>query len=188
MESFKIDGSSDRDFEIRIDEVAEISAELVRTLIEIDLQTFSESTLSPYSVAAFLKGGRVYLLRANDLVIGSCVCIRGWDRPNEAMILSMAIRPGWRGRGLGQRFVSGVLDRLRTRGLRNCSLLVGEENRRAVKVYQDVGFRAVEQRDIDPQHRDVLVLMRINLAREDEAPVIELPDTRLVSRHDPSDL
>jgi ribosomal protein S18 acetylase RimI-like enzyme len=173
MESFRIDGASDRDYAIRVDEVVDVTPELVRTLIEIDLQTFAESTYSPYTAAAFLKCGRVYLLRADETVIGTCVCMRAWDRPNEAMILSMGIRPGWRGRGLGQRFVQHVLDKLRNRGLRSCVLLVGQDNRRAVKVYQDVGFRVVEQREVEPQHHDVLLLMRVILQDED-APVIEL--------------
>lgn len=178
MESFKIDSTSHRDFTIRIDEVVEVSPELLRTLIEIDLQTFSESTLSPYSATTFIKGGKVFVLKANEMIIGSCVCMRGWDRPNEAVILSMAVRPGWRGRGLGQRFVSGVLERLRSRGLRNCSLHVGAENRRAIRLYEEVGFRVVDQHDIDPQHKDVLLLMRANLARPDEGPVIELQDPK----------
>ncbi|MBX2803717.1 MAG: GNAT family N-acetyltransferase [Myxococcales bacterium] len=173
MESFRIDGGSARDYAIRVEEVSDITPDLVRTLIEIDLQTFAESTYSPYTAAAFLKCGRVFLLRADDRVIGTCVCMRGWERPNEAMILSMGIRPGWRGRGLGQRFVQGVLDRLTARGLRSCCLLVGRDNRRAVRVYEDVGFRVVEERDIEPQHNDVLCLMRAILHSED-APVISL--------------
>jgi len=173
MESFRIDGASDRDYTIRVDEALDVTPELVRTLIEIDLQTFAESTYSPYTAAAFLKSGRVYLLCADDLTIGTCVCMRAWDRAREAMILSMGIRPGWRGRGLGQVFVTGVLDKLRARGLRSCVLLVGEDNRRAVKVYEDVGFQVVEQREVDAEHNEVLLLMRIQL-RPDDAEVIEL--------------
>jgi ribosomal-protein-alanine N-acetyltransferase len=145
MESFRIVRESGREFHIGVDEVTTISPELVQTLIDVDLQTFAESTFSHYTAAAFLMGGRVYLLRANDKVIGTCVCLRSWERPQEAMILSMGIRPGWRGQGLGQRFVAGVMDRLRAKGLRTVSLLVGRENRRAVRVYEDVGFRVVDE-------------------------------------------
>lgn len=145
MESFRIVRESGREFHIGVDEVSTISPELVQTLIDVDLQTFAESTFSHYTAAAFLMGGRVYLLRANDKVIGTCVCLRSWERPHEAMILSMGIRPGWRGQGLGQRFVSGVMDRLRSKGMRTVSLLVGRENRRAVKVYKDVGFEVVDE-------------------------------------------
>jgi ribosomal protein S18 acetylase RimI-like enzyme len=89
--------------------------------------------------------------------------------------MSMAIRPGWRVRGLGQRFVTGVLERLKARGIRSVSLLVGSDNRRALKVYTDVGFRALEEREVDPQNGDVLVVMRAVL--QEDSAVIELPST-----------
>ena len=150
-----------------------MTPELVRTLIDIDVQTFAESTFTPYTAAAFLKGGRVFLLRADEVVIGTCVCLRSWERPNEAMLLTMGIRPGWRGRGLGQRFVSGVLERLKARGLRSVSLLVGKNNRRAIKVYSDVGFAPVEEREVDPMNDDDVLLMRVTL--QSDPQVIELP-------------
>lgn len=178
MESFRIDGDESRNFRIRVDEVQEVDDALVRTLIDIDLQTFAESTFSPYTAAAFLRNGRVFLLCADEVVIGTCVCIRCWDRPNEAMILSMGIRPGWRGRGLGQRFVSGVLDKLRARGLRSVSLLVGEDNRRAVKVYRDVGFQVVGKGPSDPRGGETLLMLRKRLRDDAPVEVIELEDPR----------
>jgi len=186
MESFRIDGDSGRAFQIVVEEVGSVTPDLVQTLIDIDLQTFAESTFSHYTAAAFLANGRVFLLRADDVIIGTCVCMRGWDRPNEAMILSMGIRPGWRGRGLGQRFVKGVMSKLRHRGLRSVSLLVGKENRRAIKVYNDVGFQVADEAQVRAgmalgygrashsiQPSDALLLMRARL-QDDEGPVIEL--------------
>ncbi|MEQ1502832.1 MAG: GNAT family N-acetyltransferase [Myxococcota bacterium] len=172
MEGFRIDGKSARDYAIRVDEADSVTPDLVRTLLDIDLQTFSESTFSPYTAASFLKFGQVYLLRADEIIIGTCVCLRSWERPTEVQLLSMGIRPGWRGRGLGQRFVTGVLDRLRTKGIRMVSLLVGRDNRRALKVYSDVGFRVAEEVPVDPDQGDVLITMRCGL--QDEPPVIAL--------------
>lgn len=166
MESFRIDGNSVHDYEIDVHEVADLTPEVVRTLVEIDLQTFAESTYSPYTAAAFLKMGRVFVLQADGGTIGTCVCFRSWERPNEVMLLSMGIRPGWRGRGLGQRFVRGVMDRLRAKGIRSVTLLVGKDNRRALKVYQDVGFQIVGEREVDPEVGETLVTMRA-LLRED---------------------
>ncbi len=173
MESFRIDGNSEQNYSLGVEEAGDVTPDLVRTLIDIDLQTFAESTFSPDTAAAFLKGGRVFLLRADDVIIGTCVCMRSWERPNEAMLLTMGIRPGWRGRGLGQRFVRGVMDRLRARGLRSVSLLVGRDNRRAIKVYSDVGFVPVEERPVDPQNDDHVLVMRATL--QDEPQVIALP-------------
>jgi ribosomal protein S18 acetylase RimI-like enzyme len=110
--------------------------------------------------------GRVFVLRADDVTIGTCVCFRSWERPNEVMLLSMGIRPGWRGRGLGQRFVRGVLERLKARGIRSVALLVGKDNRRAIQVYGDVGFQVVGERLVEPDSGDTLMLMRAVLKED----------------------
>lgn len=163
MESFRIDGQSVRSYAIRVDEVTQASSDLVRTLIDIDLQTFSEASFSSYTAVAMLDTGRVFVLRANQVIIGSCVCYRSWQNPDEATLLAMGIRPGWRGRGLGQRFVTGVLEKLQQSGMRTVKLFVGADNQRAIRTYNDVGFAAEPQSFVDPQSGDTLRVMRCAL-------------------------
>jgi ribosomal protein S18 acetylase RimI-like enzyme len=195
---FRIDGEDGPSYRIRVDEARVMTPELVRTVLEIDLQTFSEGTFSAYTAAVFLQHGRVFLLAASPLdpptplapsvaafstpvaafapglaahgeddelsaVIGTCVSIRSWADPDEVALLAMGIRPGWRGRGLGQRFISGVLSRLVAAGVHRVSLMVGPENRRALAVYRDVGFELVEERRADPRTDDTLLLLRCDL-------------------------
>lgn len=175
MESqdFRIASGSGRSFSITIDEVDELSDELIRTLLDIDLQTFSVSTFTGYTARVFMLQGRVFLLKADQVIIGACVCMRSWERPHEVTVLSMGIRPGWRGRGLGQRFVAGMLARLKQKGLRSVTLLVGRDNRRAVRVYEDTGFEAVQEIEPDGRSGEAFVFMRAHL--QDMAPVAALP-------------
>jgi ribosomal protein S18 acetylase RimI-like enzyme len=130
---------------IRVEEVAQVTPETVKTLIEIDLQTFAESTFSQYTALAVLHSGQVFVLRVDDIIVGTCVCLRNWKQVDEALVLTMGIRPGWRGRGLGQRFVQGVLSALKRCGVAQVSLLVDKSNFRAIKTYQDVGFDRREE-------------------------------------------
>lgn len=157
------EGRSQR-IEIVVEAVESPSAEMVQTLIEVDLQTFMEPTFSPYTALALLKSGQVYLLRVDDRVIGTCVCVKNWAEAHEVFLLSMGIRPGWRGRGLGQRFVHGVLDDLKGRGLDAVRLLVGKTNFRAIRTYKDVGFEAVGEYAASPQWGGDLLELRIPLA------------------------
>lgn len=173
MVRFEMDRRDEQGFSFSVEEVEQYDSSVVRTLVEIDLQTFAESTFSPYTAAVLLRIGRVYVLKADDAVIGTCVCMRSWERPNEAHILSMGIRPGWRGQGLGQRFVQAVLQFIRNRGVRSVSLLVGADNRRAIRVYTDVGFETVGHQD--GYGDGDLVIMRAQLQIADQAQLIELP-------------
>ena len=175
MESIKLENDSGRRYQVRLEEVAGVTPQLIRTLIEIDLQTFSEPTFSQYTGAFFLRFSSAFLLRADELIIGTCVLIRSWDRPQEALILAMGIRPGWRGRGLGQRFVDWVIGRLRARGVRAVSLLLSAGNRRALKVYTEVGFAVSEELPADPLTGEAMLVLRKQLLTEPPLTELTLP-------------
>ncbi len=164
MESFRLVSDSGNAYAVRVQEVDEVREDVVRTVIEIDLQTFSESTFSHYTAAAFLRNGRVFLLNADDVTIGTCVCMRVWDRPSEVNILSMGLRPGWRGRGLGHRFLVGVMNKLQARGLRAVNLMVGEDNPRAIRLYEETGFERIGSEIGDPRTGERFLIMRAQLS------------------------
>jgi ribosomal protein S18 acetylase RimI-like enzyme len=137
---------------------------VVRSILHIDLQTFSEATFSQHSASALLRHGEVFLLRAEGDVIGTCVLMRTWESPDEALLLSMGILPGWRGRGLGQFFVAQVLRELAAAGVQSVLLQVGEHNRRAVGLYREVGFETVERIELSSASAGSLV-MRAKLTK-----------------------
>jgi ribosomal protein S18 acetylase RimI-like enzyme len=170
MESF--DSSLDpgrQSSTLRVVEVDQLSPEVVRTLVDIDLATFSEHTFSDFALASLLRNGRVFLLENAEKAIGTCVTMRCWDRPSEVMVLTMGIKPGWRGQGLGQAFLVSVLEKLRHRGMRSACLYVGTDNRRAIELYRDCGFESVEiGHDLQGTN---LLLMRVTLG---EPELIEL--------------
>jgi len=65
---------------------------------------------------------------------------------DEAEILSVAIDPVRRGRGLSRRLLSHHLGHLAGLGVRTVFLEVEENNSPAVRLYQRAGFRVVGQR------------------------------------------
>lgn len=64
----------------------------------------------------------------------------------EAEILSVAIAPGWRGRGLSRQLVDLHLRRLAGLGIRAVFLEVGEHNIPACRLYRRAGFNDVGRR------------------------------------------
>jgi ribosomal protein S18 acetylase RimI-like enzyme len=52
--------------------------------------------------------------------------------------------------------------------------LVGSDNRRAIRVYTDVGFEVVSEVQGDPRTPGQLLLMRLQLQLPEDAQVIEL--------------
>jgi ribosomal protein S18 acetylase RimI-like enzyme len=136
---------------------------LADVLVDIDLQSFVETTLSRPIAAAMLHHGEVFLLLADDDVIGAATCTRTWDPPDEAVLLTMGLRPGWRGRGLGQRFVVWVMEGLGAEGLVALNLLVGSDNVRALGLYRELGFTLVGEGPLDATSGERLLALRVPL-------------------------
>ena len=65
------------------------------------------------------------------------------------MILSLAVDPAWRGRGLARELVSALIDRLGSSGVTDVSLTVHPENRVAKDLYLEFGF---ETRGKEPDY------------------------------------
>lgn len=166
-------------------EVAEVHKHdptLIPELTELDLLTFSEPTFSRFTLGAILRFGRVFTARADGLLIGACHCLRNWERPSEVVLFNMALRPGWRGRGLGTRFLHRLLAIVQAEGAGSVALVVGEANARAMAVYRDkFGFVDVETLENEYDNHQEYRLMRLDLTQPLRDP--SAPRTNGKKRH-----
>ena len=133
---YKPAGHDGTTYRIETREVKEHDPDLIKTVVDIDLMTWSEQTFSRYTAALMLRHGRTFLLLADEVPIGTCQVIRSWDRPTEAVLFSVSIRPGWRGRGLGTRFLTDVFDALEASGMRSVVLSVDASNDHGRSIYE----------------------------------------------------
>jgi len=86
----------------------------------------------------------VHRLKCGRHVAGFIVSRIGAD---EAEILSVAIDPGYRGRGLSRDLLLTHLGHLAGRGVRTVFLEVEENNQPARRLYQRTGFATVGRRE-----------------------------------------
>ena len=86
----------------------------------------------------------VHRLRLGRKTVGFAVSRRGAD---EAEILSIAIDPAYRGRGLSRNLLLTHLGHLAGKGARTIFLEVEENNAPARRLYERAGFSVVGRRD-----------------------------------------
>lgn len=154
-----------------VHEVGAHDPSLIPVLTDLDLLTYSEPTFSRYTLGAILRFGRVFTITADDLVIGACHCMRSFEDANEAVLFNMALRPGWRGHGLGTRFLLGVLQCLKRGGFATVSLLVAASNHRAISVYRTkFGFQHIASFPNEYNNEQEYLLMRLDLTVEVRDP------------------
>lgn len=152
-------------YELTIAEVVEHDPALLPVLTELDLLSYAEPTFSRYTLGGLMRFGRIYVIRADELIIGVCHTFRSFSDPDEMVIFNMALRPGWRGHGLGSRLLAGVLERMKEGGAKRVVLAVASNNHRAIGVYRaKFGFRHEDILDNEFNNGQSYHLLRLDLA------------------------
>jgi [ribosomal protein S18]-alanine N-acetyltransferase len=106
----------------------------------------------------------VYVLRTPECAVaGFCAF---WLVFDEIHINNVAVRPAYRGRGLGTSLMHHILAEARRLGARRATLEVRNSNQGARRLYERLGFRVAGTRRNYYSHpvEDALILWR------DEAP------------------
>ena len=65
----------------------------------------------------------------------------------EAEILTLAVAPPARGRGLGRALLQATISKVRSMGAKSVFLEVGVENGGAIALYEKLGYRKISTRD-----------------------------------------
>jgi len=69
-----------------------------------------------------------------------------WAILEEAHLTILAIHPDFQGQGLGKLLLSNLLELAQKRGLERATLEVGENNEKALNLYQKFGFKIAGRR------------------------------------------
>lgn len=124
---------------------------------------------TPEDLAEHVRGGRMYLLRQDGAIAAALALPRGEDpmyrdvpftvRTEPVFVLHLfAVHPDFRGRGLGRAALRALLKLARDEGARAIHFDVVAGNLPAERLYQSLGFRFVQEREVwYPDTGDVTV-------------------------------
>lgn len=95
-----------------------------------------------------LKGrrhGRVWLIRSDASLAGYLILTYGFDLEfggRQAIITDLYVRPAFRRAGLGALAMAKAMEFCQRQGLRSIELQVERRNKRALRFYKSLGFKA----------------------------------------------
>ncbi len=111
----------------------------------LDTDWFRPHDLGPDGARAVADhvGEDVYLIGFLGSTPVAYGMLRGWDEGYETPSLGIAIREGYRDRGLGRQVMSALHDVVRVRGGHRVRLRVAAGHARARHLYASMGYRQV---------------------------------------------
>jgi len=111
----------------------------------LDTTWFRPHDLGPAGARAVADhtGRDVYLIGVLDRVPVAYGMLRGWDEGYRIPALGIAVRDGYRDRGLGRQMMQALHDAVRERGGHRVRLRVAPGNARARHLYDSMGYREV---------------------------------------------
>jgi mycothiol synthase len=97
-----------------------------------------------FSKQAGFRADLSFLAVAGDTLTGFVLCEDG-DEPGVGWIDTVGVRPAQRAHGIGSALILRALEAMRDAGLATAGLRVNEDNARARRVYDRLGFRPLKK-------------------------------------------
>ncbi len=124
--------------------ITEMNSSHLEEVIRIEFDSFS----TPWDSSFFKKmlgdsRTRSIVALVKDRVVGYAVF---WVVEGYAELGDIAVDAGWRGRGIGDALLMGVVDVCRIMGAVSLFLEVRESNRAALGLYRKMGFSEITRR------------------------------------------
>jgi len=79
--------------------------------------------------------------------VGYVAAAREQGNPRRAWIMSLAVRPKYRGTGIGEILMENVLTSLREAGVKEVVLTASADNAKALSLYEKLGFATIKVAD-----------------------------------------
>ncbi|GEM_PF-320513 len=133
-------GSQPPQTELRLERVRRPGPELLALLAAYDEEAFGVVGLRACDLAVMAEAGAVFVAWQGEEVAGACQLLRMLDEPEFLYLVGFYLRPGWRGRGVGRRFLELVSQESRRLGAQGLLLTVAPDNARALALYRRFGF------------------------------------------------
>jgi len=96
----------------------------------------------------------------NKKIIGYTI---GRPKNGQAEIISLAVDPGWREKGIGTILTKFLIEHFQKEGIKEVFLYVRTKNKGAVSFYQELGFKISETLESFYSNGDNAYLMKLSL-------------------------
>jgi len=133
--------------EIKIKIIKDFNPELIENIKKMEIENLGkEAAINEWLIPVIIRYGKfvVAQLEKDGKIIGVCEILREWKETRIAFIHSFYICTGYRAQGIGKKLLKNTLDILKNENFEQVELTVDAENKAAVNLYENFGFKVRE--------------------------------------------
>ncbi|MGB8194661.1 MAG: GNAT family N-acetyltransferase [Chitinophagaceae bacterium] len=105
-------------------------------------------------------GGAIYLAKTNEGIVGSAALVKTGKAEYE--LAKMAVTERWQGKGISKLLLEKCLAKAKELGAEKITLFSNHQLQRAIKLYENYGFRHIKVTDSPFETADIK--MELNLS------------------------
>lgn len=126
--------------------VQDFNLSLLENMVSFGLNIFGELGMDEWGLVPQIRHGSVYILKEDDKkeIIGLAIFMRDWEKPEKAYLFDFAIDKEMQGHGFGRQFLKIIAGNLSEQEFKIISLTVDVENKPAIHLYRNIGFKPIE--------------------------------------------
>ena len=114
---------------------------VLNRILEINRKCFPSVRASDEKMTPLFRTGEVFFYIHCNAILGFAVCEQFiYETPRLVII---AVLPNYQGQGIGKKLLDEVIEFYRIEGCQSLTLTVNSKNARAIKMYENAGFRHV---------------------------------------------
>ncbi|RLG59523.1 ribosomal-protein-alanine N-acetyltransferase [Candidatus Geothermarchaeota archaeon] len=122
--------------------IRKFRVEDIKKILKLERECFKE----PYDFLTFIYFWRrdpngFLVAEADNDVIGYVIANSRFFRKEEGEIVSIAVKPKYRRKGIGKRLMLEAIRYLKSKGVKRVGLEVREGNKEAISFYELIGFK-----------------------------------------------
>jgi len=125
-------------------EVKVQDVEYIDQIITIEEEAFGKNGgVDQWVLKPLIRYGKVFVILKDSKVIGVAEFIRSFNI-EEAFLYGFSIKKEYRQKGYGKKMLEQAIVSLKKHKIKKISLTTSEENKKAIKLYEKIGFKNIE--------------------------------------------
>ncbi len=124
----------------RIKQLKRLNKKQLLFLEKKEEEIFHSAGINRYLLPVFAKYGKLFVIYKDNNIVGMAEFMSDWGDIKKVYLVGFSVFSEYQRHGVGKRFLSGLIERLKKENIEKIELTVDLANKKAFNLYLNAGF------------------------------------------------